>query len=576
VVILAWAAWTHRNEFVDGYIYLHIVQNILAGNGPVYNSGQRVEAFTSPAWTFLLAAVGFATRASLVWISVIMGILLTLAGLAIAIVYSGQLVQRAIPRAFLVPLGAIIFVALPPVWSLASSGLETGLEFFWLAICFMLLVRWSRSMDRSLGPWAFIVLGLGPLIRPELLLDSIVFIAVLMFVDRPGVVWKDRIRTAAWAAFVPLAYEVFRMGYYGMLVANTATAKEASLPRVGRGIEYFSDFVGPYWLFVPALLVLLGAYYPIASAFRQSKGQERNLAALLALPTAAFLNAVYIVIMGGDYVHARLFLAPFFAACVPIASVPMVRKTFVALLVIPWAALCMATFRTADGGHWTSQNFYYLDGHGTFTPRHVVRGPSGTAAAWTPASGIYVQFSGPETITKLKATPAPDLHTPVVATSWIGHEPYTWGTGVQILDLFGLADPLTAHLLLVNRGSVAGHEKPLPTPWIAALLTAPGSSTAQLGKLQNQRPLAYTPIAPPVHGYELTVQTAWARAALTCPAIHNLEFGPSAPLTVGTFISNMFHAASRTELRIPAEPEAAYHEFCGPGTPEGVRSAETS
>ena len=43
------SGWTHRSMFYDGYIYLHVVQNILAGHGPVFNAGQRVEAFTSPA-----------------------------------------------------------------------------------------------------------------------------------------------------------------------------------------------------------------------------------------------------------------------------------------------------------------------------------------------------------------------------------------------------------------------------------------------------------------------------------------------------------------------------------------------
>ena len=65
LVVLAVLAWTHRSMFYDGYIYLHVVQNILAGHGPVFNSGQRVEAFTSPLWTAMLAVVAVATPFSL-------------------------------------------------------------------------------------------------------------------------------------------------------------------------------------------------------------------------------------------------------------------------------------------------------------------------------------------------------------------------------------------------------------------------------------------------------------------------------------------------------------------------------
>jgi len=30
---------------------------------------------------------------------------------------------------------------------------------------------------------------------------------------------------------------------------------------------------------------------------------------------------------------------------------------------------------------------------------------------------------------------------------------------------------------------------------------------------------------------------------------------------------------SRTTVRVPPDPEVAYHRFCGPGTPSSVRSA---
>jgi arabinofuranosyltransferase len=32
----------------DGFITIRVAQQVLAGNGPVYNAGERVEAFTSP------------------------------------------------------------------------------------------------------------------------------------------------------------------------------------------------------------------------------------------------------------------------------------------------------------------------------------------------------------------------------------------------------------------------------------------------------------------------------------------------------------------------------------------------
>jgi len=81
----------------------------------------------------------------------------------------------------------------------------------------------------------------------------------------------------------------------------------------------------------------------------------------------------------------------------------------------------------------------------------------------------------------------------------------------------------------------------------------------------------YTPLIPPVTGRSLDVETAWARADLACPAIMAVEFGPDRPLTVSSFFSNMFHSLHDTTVRIPPDPEEAYHQLCGPGTPASVR-----
>ena len=242
------------------------------------------------------------------------------------------------------------------------------------------------------------------------------------------------------ASAVPdLPYGLLRRagGQYG-------NGKEASLPRVGRGILYFSDFVGPYWLFVPALGLLVGAYYPLASAFRRSSDNGRSLAALLALPMAGALNAGYIIAMGGDDVHARLLIAPFFAACVPVATVPLARKYLIALLVLPWAMVCALSLRSTDDSNWSTVPFMAVNGRGNVAPApNLNEIGAGDAVvlrrrASTPNSGR------PGIPQRLDVVRASDIHSTVIVTSWIGTEPYELGTGVQFLDLLGLADP-TAH-----------------------------------------------------------------------------------------------------------------------------------
>ena len=573
VAVLAVVAWTHRSMFYDGYIYLHVVQNVLAGHGPVYNAGQRVEAFTSPLWTLILSIAGLVTPFPLTGIAVDLGILLTVAGLGLAAAASTRLVRRAAPDSFLLPLGAVVVLAVSPVWSLASQGLETGLVFAWLAGCLAILVRWAAREGRAVPRWALVVLGLGPLVRPELALDTLVFLGVVLLLDGGAPGWARRVSMVAWAFALPLAYQVFRMGYYGMLVANTAVAKEASSPRPGQGMAYLTDFFTPYWLVVPAAALLVGAFLPLSAALRGRSGATRNRAALVALPMAAALNAGYITVIGGDYIHARLLMAPFFAACAPVAVVPLARRFALALVVVPWALVCAVSLRSADNLPGSTSPFIVVNGHGQVAATADDWGTAVATARWLVPGATYLQEDPSVSPARLTTAAAPGLATPSVATYWAGQGPYELGTGVHILDLLGLADPLDAHMQLSRRGAFPGHEKPLPTPWVVALLTAPGASPTQIATLQRDRPGRYTPLVPESSGQVLEVQIAWARAALTCPTLHALEFGPDQPLTPGSFVHSFVHAPSTSTLRVPPDPETAYHRFCGPGTPAGVRAA---
>ena len=61
VVWILAVGWTHRFMTEDGFIYLRVVEQVRAGNGPVFNQGERVEAFTGPLWVALLSIADLAT-----------------------------------------------------------------------------------------------------------------------------------------------------------------------------------------------------------------------------------------------------------------------------------------------------------------------------------------------------------------------------------------------------------------------------------------------------------------------------------------------------------------------------------
>ena len=58
---------------------------------------------------------------------------------------------------------------------------------------------------------------------------------------------------------LPVLSEIFRMGYYGIIVPNTALAKDAGGTYWSQGWNYLVDLVAPYWLWVPLLGVAAAA-----------------------------------------------------------------------------------------------------------------------------------------------------------------------------------------------------------------------------------------------------------------------------------------------------------------------------
>src|SRR6185503_17469499 len=100
-------------------------------------------------------------------------------------------------------------------------------------------------------------LGLGPLIRPDLLVFSVGFVALHLVLSTGG--WRPRLGGTAIAAALPGAYELFRMAYFANLVPNPALAKEASEADWDHGIRYAVNLARPYWLLVPLTLLLAWA-----------------------------------------------------------------------------------------------------------------------------------------------------------------------------------------------------------------------------------------------------------------------------------------------------------------------------
>lgn len=553
VAIVVVLGWTHRWTEEDAFLNFRIVDQIRAGHGPVFNIGQRVEVATSPLWLAMLTvAKTVLPFVRLEYLALAGGLLLTGLGFwwvqaGAARLWRGGDGDGARPAGLIVPVGAVVLAALPASWEWATSGLENGLSVAWLGALMLVLATVARPdpppMSTAKTIAVGVLLGLGPLVRPDLALMSAAAIVAVLVVRRP------RGAQLAWflvgCATLPVLMQLFRMGYYGILVPNTALAKDAGGTYWSQGWNYLVDFVAPYWLWVPVLAVVAIAVLVLMRA------SGPTLVVALALPVAGLLHAVYIVKSGGDYLHARLLMPSAFALLAPFAAVPWSRRLVAPLAVAGvWAFIALAVLRPE-----IHQGFVPLTAHDVAEGRDLManlakpgRRPllaedfiftDGPLAKRLQARGEHALVTSTAKQPILGATPS---RTTLLSLA-SGISGYRAGPEVLVHEFNSLADPVGSHMP-PNADSGPGHRKRKGYPWVFALITKPGIT----GGFDAKR-------------------IAAARAALECGALRDLVESTEAPMDLGRFWSNLTGAVGRTRLVVPRDEFAAEGKFCGdPGT----------
>jgi arabinofuranosyltransferase len=582
-VLLA-RAWDHRWMTDDAFINLRVVRMIQGGHGPVFNVGERVEVTTSPLWVWILTLGDLVLPIALEWVAVVLGLVGAVGGLALATAGAARLHRRAFPGAgFLVPAGAAVVAALAPMWDFSTSGLEGGLTFGWLGLTGYVLARWAGhepDQGRRLGAGGAVVLGLGTLVRPDLALVTVVALAGVLLAQWAEDRWLDRLRLVAATLAVPVAYQIFRVGYFASLVPNTALAKNGGRSRWGVGWAYLRDLVQPYWLVVPLVALLALVLAPaVLRAWRS--GRRRVAVGLAALPVGGLLDGVYVVRVGGDYMHGRLLLPALFALLVPVAAAPLPALRTVRALPRPriegrglasrlrsaealaggaavatlvWAVVCAASLRpgtpvptlfSSDGRAGNVRAF----GEHAVTAADQGWGPDDPGSQFPP--DVLVLVGG----RPVAVDPPADLRTPASAGFGIGVTGYAYGPDVNVIDMLGLADPVTSRFQL-DRPGPTGHEKPIPPAWLAARISTGPVDPDLLPDPFVGRPLWESPDG------RLDADAEAARAAMRCGDLRDLGEAVRAPMTPGRFVSNLFSAPRFTRVTVPPDPEAARSRFC--------------
>ncbi len=569
----------------DAFINFRVISNLLAGHGPVFNIGERIEAYSDPLWLFVLAALhGMLPFVSLEWLSVVLG----LGGVTGGVVFGGRAIQRlggSRGDGLLLPVGLLVFSVVAGVWEFSTSGLEMGMVFCWIGLTFWLLVRTEARRNSAL--WCAFIAGLGPLLRPELILMSGVFLAGLaVVVASPGwagptSVWRRYLVPLLAAVFLPVLYELWRMAYFALLVPNTGLAKSGTSSWWSQGFTYLWNFVSPYTLWLPLTL----AVPLVVPRIRRwwSRGDRTGVVVLLTPVVAALADTLYVVHVGGDYMHARLLLPAFLSLCLVLyVGVVQLRSLLVVPLIgiVIWSVVCAGWLRWDPGALFgpAFSAVHGIDNERSFSI-YVAKSPHPiTTTDWyssqrqrcrtatvacphfTSTGDDYRQTAAiaaqrgeqvmlvvtnrlqtwiPQDIRAARSSLP--FHMAVNLTN-IGFVGYVSGPQVYIFDALSLANPIGSHINDLVRQARPGANKIIGPAWMVGRLGVPGEA------LPAGAPSAQSIVA--------------ARRALTCPPLSSYLRAITGPMSISQGLSNITHSIKYTTMTFSSDPTRAAQELC--------------
>jgi len=368
----------------DAYISFRYAENLVAGNGLVYNVGERVEGYTNFLWTLLVAAAvkaGIAAPAAGRWFGVAASLGAIVLTAFLGRRYAGEY-MGVVAAAMLAANGDFLLEA--------AQGLETSL--------FVLLVTaaaWRASeeyVDAARKPLSAALIILTFLTRPD---GALVFIAALPFYvataranPRRFALWLGAIVVAA------TAYEGWRLAYYGAFLPNTFYAKVGA-----RGTEFIYGLkytAGFLLKFSPFFLLL-----PLAAKPRKVFYLWGTLFAVLV---------VYVIAVGGDMKPSVRFYQPI----IPLALVAVAATLYDVVTSLGrlrrWVLATLAVALVATSLLQFIPGFFYARQYRQPHELHVVAGkwlaenaPPGATLATT-AAGIIPYYSGLYTVDMLGLT----------------------------------------------------------------------------------------------------------------------------------------------------------------------------
>lgn len=434
VMVLLYAVFLVRTAWMadDALITLRTVHNVLLGFGPVWNLGERVQAYTHPLWMWLLSGA-IAVTQEYYYTVLLLAFVISLATFYLVIRYLAADAYAAV-------LGGLILLLSKAYVDYSTSGLENPLTHLLLASFLVFyLATGARRVDapRRLAGLALIA-ALGTINRLDTLLLFLPPLLVAAYELR-----RFRLRTvgALVAGFIPLVlWELFSIFYYGFPLPNTFYAKlAAGLPAAQQqmqGMLYLLDAFGLDPLTV--VVIAIGVLVPLIR-------RDWRLGAV-ALGMALYL--VYIARAGGDFMSGRFLSAPLLCAVVIIVQQPLAQA-------LPWQQLAIFAGVILLGAANPAHSSWFTTAAYDF--------PVPSSSGVTDERGYYYQRQGLLNANRTNRLALSGLVSGTrVATdrehTMMGIVGFTASPYTRIVDILALTDPLLARLpAFPNPSWVSGH-----------------------------------------------------------------------------------------------------------------------
>lgn len=438
IVLMLRTAWTAD----DAFITYRTVENFVQGRGLVWNSGERVQAYTHPLWMLLLAA-GRATTGEIELTGLMMSFMLSAAAVLLV-----ALAVAARPALATFALLTLVFSKAFVDYS--TSGLENPLSHALLAV-----FAWQYLNDRAQRRPAMLALltCLTMLNRMDLALLLAPALGEALWSARS---WRSARRAAA--AFLPLAaWEAFSLIYYGTLVPNTAYAKLnnglASASLLKNGLFYYVSTVS----LDPVLILVLAAGLLTPLIVRERRR--------LTLMAGVALYMLYVVWIGGDFMAGRMLTPCLVVSVCVIASLGQIATREV---VLGCAAVVLAGLANPRAP------IYSLDTYGYRLTLIDARGIADERAFYYGGTGLLLRRPYQDRPTQSWVQQGLDVQRAgmkVVVKGNIGFFGFYAGPDVYVVDPFALADPLLARLPLdpADDWGIGHYRRTIPNGYLESL-----------------------------------------------------------------------------------------------------------